>query len=56
METYLSIGLKGFTDNRRSELIQGVAGFLYYEGPLQKDIAATANARSTQCDTQLTGP
>jgi hypothetical protein len=56
MDTYLLIALKGYSDNRKSELAQGLAGFYYYEPPLQRDIAATAAARSTQCDTELTGP
>jgi hypothetical protein len=47
--------LKGYKDNRGTEVKQGLTRFLAAYKPLSVDVAAVAKAEKS-CDTQLVGP
>ena len=54
-DTALQTGLKGYTDNSKIEVDQGVALFNRTSAPLAADAAAVAPASRT-CETEVVGP
>ncbi|HEV2013967.1 MAG TPA: hypothetical protein VGR77_08820 [Candidatus Dormibacteraeota bacterium] len=56
MDTGLQLALKGFKDDSKAEVAQGLAGFGSAGAPLQADAKAVDQALKTQCSTEKTGP
>ncbi len=51
----LQVALKGYADNQKAEVVQGVAVFKKASAPVAADAAAVAPAQRV-CDTQVAGP
>jgi hypothetical protein len=56
MDTGLQLALKGFKDDSKAEVAQGLAGFGSAGPALQADSKAVDQAVKTQCGTERTGP
>ena len=52
----LQLALQGYTDNRASELSQGLAQFRFANRALTADYTAAVNLQKNVCSSQLTGP
>jgi len=56
IQVYMNNALRSFSDNSKSELAAALAGFNRSYRILQSDFAGAIKAKTTYCDTQLTGP
>ena len=52
----LNVARKGFADNSRTELGQGLRGYATNSRALQTDYAGVETVRKSQCDTRMVGP
>ena len=55
LDSYAQLGVKGFKDNRSSEMSSGASGAISLYGQVQADVAAATTAAQA-CDTQPVGP
>jgi hypothetical protein len=56
LDAFLQNALTAYSDNSKSGLAAGLAGFNYEDRLLQADILAAFKAQTLYCDTQLVGP
>jgi hypothetical protein len=56
LEAFLQNALQSYSDNSKSGLAAGLAGFNYQDRMLQADILATFKAQASFCDTLVIGP